>query len=739
MQFGPVLYLTVYRYVGGVLMSDLFRIRRVILGGASLACLTLMAAGPAAAESGPSAAAKVSEVVVTARPYVAPSYVVPQADLGPFGSRAILDTPMSVTTVPEDLIANMQARTVNDVLRYLPSVTVRNQQGYEVSRPQSRGFQGSIVQDTRMDGLSLVGTTAIASEGLSGIQVINGASGALYGPQPVAGVFNYQLKRPTDALLMRAVGSYDSSSVFTGEADLSDRTGPFGYRLDVMHGEGESWVSQSHENRTLAQGDFDIHLGSHTVLELDASHYETQITGLPGSIVYFGPGSTFLPPAPDPTTPGLGQPGAGTDLTTNLGLGKLKHDFGGGWNLELGLLYEHAFRGLFGITDTLTNDLGAYSVTKNFTAIPHYTIFSNMAALNGHVTLLGLPNDVTLGTNGFINGQYSYPNSIAVSLGSSNLANPQILPTKPTPPGGAEYESGRLQIQSLVAGDEIHLSPHWALQGIVSTSFLSSTSWSKTGAVTSSDSESWVWSPTVSLIFKPLDRLSLYATYSDSVEQGETAPAGTHNVNVILTPYRDTDYEAGFKYALTPDFLVTVDGFRMTRPLAQTVAATNVFQVIGTQRNWGAEIYGQGAISPDLSLLGGVTYVDARLENSLLANTNDKRVVGVPNWKADFAADLHPASLKGLAFTGALHIEGDRAATNTNNSFAPAYATVDLGLRYSAALGGHHETVRLQVMNIGDARYYTAIADGTIVGSPGANTAYIAPPRTVMANIEFDY
>ena len=177
-------------------MSDLFRIRRVVLGGASLACLTLLTTGPAAAESAPSVAVKVSEVVVTARPYVAPSYVVPQADLGPLGSRAILDTPMSVTTVPEDLIANMQARTVNDVLRYLPSVTVRNQQGYEVSRPQSRGFQGSIVQDTRMDGLSLVGTTAIASEGLSGIQVINGASGAQemvdrlmglteqHGPQP---------------------------------------------------------------------------------------------------------------------------------------------------------------------------------------------------------------------------------------------------------------------------------------------------------------------------------------------------------------------------------------------------------------------------------------------------------------------------------------------------------------------------------------------------------------------------
>ena len=715
-------------------MSGLFHLRRAALAGVSLACLALVAAGPAAAQS-----AQVSEVVVTAKTYVAPTYVVPNADLGPLGNRPILDTPMSVTTVPEDLIVNMQARSVNDVLRYLPSVTIRNQQGYEVSRPQSRGFQGSVVQDTRMDGLSIVGTTANASEGLSGIQVINGASGALYGPQPVAGVFNYQLKRPTDAMLLRAVGSYDSDGVFTGQADFGGRTGAFGYRLNFLRADGQSWVDQSNVNRTFAQGDFDIHLGAHTVLELDASHYETNVTGLPGSIVYFGKGSTFLPPAPDPTRVGLGQPGAGTDLASNLGLAKLKHDFGRDWVLELGLLYEDSFRGLYGITNTLTDDLGNYSVTKNFTAIPHYTIFSNMAALNGHVTLFGLPNDVTLGTNGFINGQNSYHNSIAVQLGTGSLANPKVLPTKPTPANGGEYQSGRLQIQSLVAGDEIHFTHQWALQGVLSTSFLNSTSWSTTGAVTSHDGESWVWSPTVSLIFKPQERMTIYATYANSVEQGETAPAGTKNVNTILTPYRDTSYEAGAKYAVTPDFLVTVAGFRMTRPLAQTVAVTNIFQVIGTQRNWGAELFGQGAIGPSLSLLGGVTYVDAMLEGSLLSNTNDKRVVGVPQWKADLAADLHPVSLNGLAFTGAVHFESNRAATNTNNSFAPSYATLDLGIRYSVPWLDRHLTARLQVMNVGDKRYYTAIADGTIVGSPGANTAYIAPPRTVMAGLEFDY
>ena len=43
-------------------------------------------------------------------------------------------------------------------------------------------------------------------------------------------------------------------------------------------------------------------------------------------------------------------------------------------------------------------------------------------------------------------------------------------------------------------------------------------------------------------------------------------------------------------------------------------------------------------------------------------------------------------------------------------------------MRYSFGLYGHHLTSRLQVVNVSDTHYYTSIADGAIVGSPGANT-----------------
>ncbi|HEV7122995.1 MAG TPA: TonB-dependent receptor [Rhodanobacter sp.] len=664
------------------------------------------------------------------------------ATLGPLGARAISDAPLSVTIVPEDLIVNQQSKTVNDVLRSLPSVQIRDQQGLEVSRPQSRGFQGTVVQNTRLDGLNVIGTTAIPAENLTGIQVLNGMAGPLYGPETPAGVFNYLLKRPTAEPLLRLIESFDSHSIFTTQVDAGGMLGDnhaFGYRINLVHGQGESYVDGSNSNRNLISGAFDYHLGPDTVLEIDASHYRTRIDGLPGSIVYDSGASTILPRAINPTKRGvLGQPGAGTDLMTNTGLVKIKHDFGNGWNFEVGGLYQNAIRNLFGITSTFTDNDGNYKVTKNFTAIPHYTIASNLAQLNGHFDTSGLRNDFSVGTNGYNNVQYTYRNSIATPLGSARLAQPVIFQAPPIPDNGGQYRAGKLVEQSVIVGDALHLDEQWTVQGVFNTSWLKSRSYTAAGASKSADAHNGVVSPTVSLIYAPSSVLTIYATWSKSVEQGEAGPAGTVNANEFLAPYHDKQYEIGAKYAVSNGLLVTLDAFRMTRPLAITDAVTNVFGVVGTQRNVGAELFAQGAITRQLSLFGGITCVDAKLVGTGVAATNDKQVVGVPRVKTDVSLDYHPDFARGFALTGTLHGESRRASTNTNASFAPSYTTLDIGARYSTPLGSHFLTLRLQVINATDKYYYSSIADGNIVGSPGANTAYFAAPRTYLASVELD-
>jgi len=67
-----------------------------------------------------------------------------------------------------------------------------------------------------------------------------------------------------------------------------------------------------------------------------------------------------------------------------------------------------------------------------------------------------------------------------------------------------------------------------------------------------------VWSPRAAAIVKPLDNLSLYASYSRSY----LPQAGDQFNNITVTtvnldPQSFVNYEVGFKYELTPKLLIT--------------------------------------------------------------------------------------------------------------------------------------------------------------------------------------
>ena len=519
--------------------------RRGLLGGVSLAVLFLLAPMAQAQQSTVNLApinVNASGTTTTQGGYATKAnYHRATASLGPLGRKPILKTPQSVTVIPGDLMVNMQARTVNDALSYLPSVEIRDQQGVEVSRPQALGFESSIAQNTRLDGLNIVGTSAIATENLSGIEVLNGLGGALYGPSSPSGVFNYMLAQPTEKPLVRVIEGFQSSGIFTEQGDFGGTTadGKVGYRLNVVQSNGQSYVAGSNTDRTLGSVLFDFHPDDKTTIETYYSHYATDATGLPGEVVYDGESvgkgtNTVLPSAPNPAKSGLGQPGAGPDLVTDTGLVKITHQINQNWNFEVGGLYQNAVRNLYGITNTLNNNSGDYTVTKNFAAVSDFKIGSNEAYLNGRVSLFGMENDLSFGTNGFVLGEYNPRNAcFAYELGTASLADPTLASGRARSPTAGQtdgqYESAALTEQSIVAADEVHLNNQWAVQGVLNTSFLSSKSWASTGKQTSANSVNGALSPTVSVIYTPTPVFTAYATWAQAVEQSDQAPSTAGN------------------------------------------------------------------------------------------------------------------------------------------------------------------------------------------------------------------
>src|SRR4029078_10389251 len=161
-------------------------------------------------------------------------YRVPAVtSLGALGPSPILDTPYTVTALPADLIANGQVKNFKEASKFLPLVEFQEMQGSEILRPETRGMQGSNMQNTRMDGMGIVVTGANSMEALQQIEVLNGLGGALYGPANPSGMFNFFPKRPPNRPLRQGGVSYDGRSVGQVSTDLGGRVGPnrmFGYR-----------------------------------------------------------------------------------------------------------------------------------------------------------------------------------------------------------------------------------------------------------------------------------------------------------------------------------------------------------------------------------------------------------------------------------------------------------------------------------------------------------------------------
>ena len=85
-------------------------------------------------------------------------------DIGPLGTKSWVDTPYSSTTVTKEMINNQQLQSVSEMMKYSPSTQMQARGGMDVGRPQSRGMQGSVVANSRLDGLNVVSTTAFPVE-----------------------------------------------------------------------------------------------------------------------------------------------------------------------------------------------------------------------------------------------------------------------------------------------------------------------------------------------------------------------------------------------------------------------------------------------------------------------------------------------------------------------------------------------------------------------------------------------
>ena len=672
-------------------------------------------------------------------------YRVPAVDsIGPLGSTAVLDTPYSISILPGDLIQNSQAVNFKDVSKYLPLVAYQEQQGPDILRPQTRGMQGGNFQNTKVDGMTMFVTVANAMEQFQQIEVVNGLTAALYGPANPSGMFNFVSKRPTQMPFHEVSATYNSDSVGTAKIDFGgpiDSNGIVSYRLNGLYGSGDGYVDGSHQRRALGDLGIDVKPWEHGVIELNYSDYSLTNKGFPGWFTYAE--AITLPPTPDPTRVGYGQSYAGVDLRTRMGSARFKQDLGMDWHLVVGILNQDGSRNINTPVNNLTNNSGAYTSSFANGFAPRFIITSDSAYLNGNFTTGGVGHDLTIGTAGYKARSFSVvtpATAASVRLGTATINAPAVFaePANGPPDVLANYDSSDNYQQGLNVSDTLRFSDRWLARAGVSQDWFHTRNYNSR-RIQQSEYANHGLSPTGSLIFKPTPNSSTYITYASSLQAGDLAPGTAVNAGVSLPPYRSREYEVGYKASLGKMDL-TAALFRIERPFANIDPADKVFKISGEQVNKGLEVSGVGELVHGLTLYGGLTLLDAKLEHTPLVSTNDKTYVGAPKVKGNVLLEYRIPGAAGLVASFDYQFNGTRAANDTNTLTAPGYNLFDIGARYTTTLMNLPTTFRLAVNNVTDRRYWSTIAPSNLTGTNTGNLlAHFGAPRTVLGSISVDF
>jgi iron complex outermembrane receptor protein len=694
-------------------------------------------------------AGETESVTVTARAGAVGGYRTGAvSSLGTSGDVALLNAPYTVSVLPRELMDNGQVKNFKEASKFLPLVQFQEMQGSEVLRPATRGMQGSNMQNARMDGMGIVVTGANSVEALQQIEVLNGVGGALYGPANPSGMFNFVPKRPTDTPMRQVTFGYDDRAVGTIRADVGGHVGGdkrFGYRANMLFGDGQAFVRNSELKRGLASLAVDVRPFANTVVEGFYSYYNVVQRGFPGWFTYgrANASSAFImlpADAPDPSREGLGQESAGLDLTSNIAQLRVRHQINSTWRVSFGVLNQRADRGISTQVNALTSSAGGYRSSLAIGFAPQFRVLSDLASLNGRFQTGAVRHEVAIGSAGYRFNSYSdvtNPSAASVLLGTASITAPVpfALPAAGLPTHNSVFLSSSVQQQGVNVSDLATLNRRWSVRLAVSQDWISVDSFNNTGALTSAYRTNGV-SPSASLIFKPAPQMSLYGTYASSLQQGDIASSTAANPGQALPPYRTTQAEIGYKVSLTRVDVSTAV-FRLDRPFANTDPADNVFKISGDQINYGVEATISGRLTERLITSSGLTLLDTNVTKTGNAATDGQHFVGIPSYRSNLLAEYRLPLGRATFANINWQLVGRRPIDDINSTWTPAYNVVDLGLRYAHPVMNRMTTLRVTVNNVTDVHYWSTLGPGNITGTNvGSYTAHLGSPRTVAASLE---
>ncbi|MET3119054.1 iron complex outermembrane receptor protein [Undibacterium sp. GrIS 1.8] len=645
---------------------------------------------------------------------------------GALGRRSELDTPFSTKAVSSDEIEDRLATSISEVFKYDASVTA-------ISPPisthpatiQMRGLRLDDLNGYKIDGLANINRgTEMPLEMFESVEALKGLSGFMYGFGSPGGIINYVSKRPTTEHSFSATLGYQQGGAIKEQFDIGGRAGvnnEFGYRFNLLHEDGGVAAESGSINRTAGSANVDWRLTNDLTLSYDTIYQRRRTVG--GTDVVISP--LFAIPSPIDGGSRLNSVGAASDVDYLISTTALDYRLAPNWTANASYRLSDSTRIYKKDQYYITSNSGNYR-DRVTSELHGYHFDQVQASINGKFDTGFLQHDIVAG----IMSQNLVSTSSAVTpktyLGVGNLYSPTILNVASVNYSGGKYEDEHTRQEASFASDTIKFSDDWSvLAGLRYTRF-TDTSCNTKGIFTAYYPVSKS-TPTIAVMYKPMANTTIYASYVEALEQAASAPTSAINANQIFSPLQSKQTEIGIKTEQKA-WNASASLFRIDRN-AQYSNAGNIFVTDGQNRYQGLEFNSVVQAAKNLSIEGGIMLLDATLQNAA-PGYSGKLAVGAPRRQASLQMTWRPEVLPGLALHAGTQYLGELPMDAANVNTLPAYELFDAGLNYRTRIGKQFLSLRANVSNIANRKYWTYYQE---------NYLNVGAPRTVSLSARVDF
>ena len=712
------------------------------------------------------------------------SYKVEKAS-SPKYTAPLVDTPRSITVIPQQVLKDTGALNMQDALRTVPGITFGAGEGGnpQGDRPFIRGFDAQ--GDTYLDGVRDTGSQSREIFAVESIEVSKGPNSAIGGRGAAGGSINLVSKKA------HLGNSLDGG--FTWGSDQTQR-----YTMDGNYQFTDTAAGRlnlmSHESNVAGRDSVDYDrwgvapslafgLGTDTRVNLDYYHLENNDTpdsGIPYSIPVAG-STARTKSSPD-------KPDDGGDSSNFYGLNG--RDFRKGRTDTATIAIEHDLNDALTIKNTLRHgtSMQDYILTqpddskgnvnngsvwrRANTRVSNTETTTNQTDLFGDVYIAGFKNsfstgielsreesekssynvntDTTPGTTAPPASTNCTPAMIGAPSGynCTSLSNPN--PNDPWNGAISRNYAGtdtKANTYALYVFDTLELSEQWLVNmGLRYDHFdtqyrtfdsAGATVINKGVPAKGKDTSEFVTGQ-FGVVYKPAENGSIYASYATSATPpGSTLGEGMdgnplggtvdRNKDVLksdMEPETTKNYEIGTKWDLLNDRLsLTADIFRTEKENARVQVDTTSYENAGKTRVQGIELSASGKITDKWQVFAGYAYMDSeQVDAGPLNRANEGNEL--PNTPKNSASvwTTYQVTPKLTIGGGAFYVD-DVFGSVANTTMVDSYVRYDAMAAYKLS---KNVDLQLNVQNLTDETYYDKAFSTHFANQAAGRTALLS-------------